>query len=1614
MSHVDINPGDSPQQLGVVDSDEMQLLTRLRQLQMSISELIRRRKPGQELQEHKLSYNRVMDALQERRLGRRADPVDRLPNEIITKILIEISDYSPYRLLVLAMVSRKWHNFILSEPALWKYVELDNGYDEAAILSLQAHLSHHLPLVVTVSFPLESWDLILPVLLENRYKIETVLHESTWGYTGHPIEHFKKILDDLAPLPNLRRLCFPDRAYGAFDDPQKILDRYPSLKYLQNAKFTCQDLQIAKDRLELETLVTHEGLSDILPILETIDCLKDVTFYSGYSIPVPKAEKITFTQELHWTSLSFHGDPDSFPPSILHCLPFLTHLLVSIDTETFISIATVLHHLQKLDRVMFTVVVSSTDTISPPEALSPNLIVRELWISIHEDKIHTFDQLVVEQDNNTPIVIERLIKTSLHLMPNLDIFDISLRISSRPIPLFELQGIFSGTRLIINVAGAKMECLNIVSIPSSTISLYLTCEELVARSLSSKSVKGLWIHEPVYGIHNPSGFSDSFLDLGRWPALQQICIYGAAVEWTKYSLTFLRTVMIRQERTKPRRNRPFTSFIRDIACHPDLYPSLEVIQLEECPELDVLMIMLERRNLLQGPGIKKIKEFIFSSACSLGIQKVISTLLGGKWTERPSNKDLSLAGNAEILLDSTLQTTPSSVEDVQNFLSQRTLGREYTLEEICEKAIAAYDAYERHGIQENLEEAIELFQHASNTISRDDSAMPAILSNLGACLLCRFKRFGVVEDINDSISRHDIAINLTPDGDTDRPNRLNRLGVSLEARFQRLGNFVDIVNAIESSQAAVNLVIDGDLNKPLYVMGLGNSLYARFQRLGDLANLDNAITSKQIAVNLTPDNHPDKPGYFNSLGNSLRARFVRLRDPVDLDNAIALNRKAVNLTPEDHPEKPTYITNLGNSLLTRFQLLDDLADLNNAIVSHRAAVDSTPEGHPGKPHRLTNLAVSLEARYKRLRDLKDIDDAIASNQAAVNLMPEDHQGKPIQLNSLGLSLQIRFEHLKNAVDIDDAIAAHQLAVSLTPDGHQDKAGQLNNLAAALFTRFVRFQRPEDADAVMSTLSVSVTSHIGPPITRFNAAYAWGVLASGTGHSSLLDAYEHAISTLPLVAWLGLPIAHRHQHLIKIGDTTRDAAAAAISRTQYGKALEWLEQGRSIVWTQILQLRTPVDDLRDVKPELAERLIEISQLMDQGKGKDRLLIQENQSEEDRGPQYRALTRERESIIDQVRAIPEFEDFLKPLDSRQLVKAAREGHVVVLSIAKRRCDALALVPGSEDITHIPLPNITSKRIIDLTNELKDLLSSSGIRMRGERAAQQEEGETDEESCKHILAELWKDLVKPILDSLKFSPNPKTLPRIWWCATGPLTFLPLHSAGIYDSESMTEQLCNYAISSYIPSVSTLLGPSRPVNSATKLLSVIQPSAPGVSAIPNTKEELKCIRRRFPDETHVVLEGEQGTKQRVMKTMEECNWLHLACHGVQKPEEPTKSALILQDGHLTLEEIIRLNLPNAEFAFLSACQTTMGDEKLSEEAVHIAGGMLLAGYRGVVATMWSIQDDLAPEVADEFYAYLTREGQEPNSRETAEALHVSIQKLRKNRDVPLTAWIPFVHLGA
>jgi CHAT domain-containing protein len=90
----------------------------------------------------------------------------------------------------------------------------------------------------------------------------------------------------------------------------------------------------------------------------------------------------------------------------------------------------------------------------------------------------------------------------------------------------------------------------------------------------------------------------------------------------------------------------------------------------------------------------------------------------------------------------------------------------------------------------------------------------------------------------------------------------------------------------------------------------------------------------------------------------------------------------------------------------------------------------------------------------------------------------------------------------------------------------------------------------------------------------------------------------------------------------------------------------------------------------------------------------------------------------------------------------------------------------------------------------------------------------------------------------------------------------------------------------------------------------------------------------------------------------------MHFACHGVQDLKHPLDSGLLLTDGRLKVSEIMRRPegkhpsdvKKSMSLAFLSACETAKGDNKMPDEAMHLAATLLFAGFRGVVATMWRV----------------------------------------------------------
>ena len=159
--------------------------------------------------------------------------------------------------------------------------------------------------------------------------------------------------------------------------------------------------------------------------------------------------------------------------------------------------------------------------------------------------------------------------------------------------------------------------------------------------------------------------------------------------------------------------------------------------------------------------------------------------------------------------------------------------------------------------------------------------------------------------------------------------------------------------------------------------------------------------------------------------------------------------------------------------------------------------------------------------------------------------------------------------------------------------------------------------------------------------------------------------------------------------------------------------------------------------------------------------------------------------------------------------------------------------------------------------------------------------------------------------------------------------------------------------------------------------------------------------------------MEPSVGTVEEVLAQMKEAHWVHFACHGIQDSENPTDSGLCLADQRrLKLSDIISLTRPRGGLAFLSACQTATGDKDLSDEAIHIAAGMLFAGYGGVIGTMWSIADRVAPRVARDVYERLFRDGGAPDHREAARALHDAVGRLRES-NASFVEWLPFIHVG-
>ena len=221
---------------------------------------------------------------------------------------------------------------------------------------------------------------------------------------------------------------------------------------------------------------------------------------------------------------------------------------------------------------------------------------------------------------------------------------------------------------------------------------------------------------------------------------------------------------------------------------------------------------------------------------------------------------------------------------------------------------------------------------------------------------------------------------------------------------------------------------------------------------------------------------------------------------------------------------------------------------------------------------------------------------------------------------------------------------------------------------------------------------------------------------------------------------------------------------------------------------------------------------------------------------------------------------------------------------------------------------------------------------------------------------------------------------------------------------------------IQSYITTLDSLVKARVPKTSITSSIALAAigirdiPGKPHLH-LPSVNEELHSIKRVIPSAN--ILSDSEATISSVFKTMESYEWLHIACHGEQDGVTPLNSCLQLYDGNLSLSQILSKNLPKAQFAFLSACETAMGSSNLPNESLHLAGGFIVAGCQAAVGTLWNMKDSDGPKVAELVYQWLLDHRKTLDVHATAEALHFAIQSL-KDAGAPFEQWMPFIHVGS
>lgn len=948
--------------------------------------------------------------------------------------------------------------------------------------------------------------------------------------------------------------------------------------------------------------------------------------------------------------------------------------------------------------------------------------------------------------------------------------------------------------------------------------------------------------------------------------------------------------------------------------------------------------------------------------------------------------------------------------------------------------------YEHRGDPEMLALAVHAGRAGVAGTPTDHQQRGIALSNLAGSLQHLFEHSGETAVLLEAVEALRIASRTLPTGHRGRRGIMANLGLMLRALFDRTGDLDALVEAVAAGRDAIEGIRFRHPKRALYLSNLGGSLQRLFDRTGDVDALAEAIAVRRGALSASPGTSADRAKYLVNLGGALFRQFERTAEIDLLVEATDLFRAAATIA-DGRPDAAMCLSNLGGALNTLFTRTGDERLLDEALRAARDAVVVTPNDHPDRARHVSNLGIRIQALAEATKDPEALDEAVRVAHDAVAATPDDHPDHASRLNNLGLARRLLGEHQGSAEILDTAARDARDAVNAAAPDHPDRATYLANLGGTLRIQFDQSRQPHFLIEALECFWEAARTPAAPVWMRISSY--WNVVAVseilGRPPLEALDAVEAAVALLPRLVARSLGRRDREYQVGRVASLSGIAAAVAVAANQPDRAVELLEMTRGILVSEVLARRGPeLARLEVVAPGRADAFKKLHarragldaihmDLAAPGEAADPAAIR--QAALDVAQSRRDNDADWDRLLEDIRTIGGFANFLRPPDVASLAGQASRGPVVFVYTSPIRCGALLLYNNARvPVVPVPLPDLTESDAHKQAQRIQ-----SAVQTIASDQAGHEEHAAAEREILTVLAWLWDAVTGPVLDALDqptsgghpgLVPPGDTndgWPRVWWCPVGILASLPLHAAGHHDDPANDDLVprcvLDRVISCYATTVRGLADartdrPLAAADAAGRTVIIAVPDPPDTAQLPGADAEARTLCALIPF-AYQLPHPNHGS---VLHALPQYEVAHFACHGHVDLANPASSRLVLHDhltAPLTVADVGAMSV-TGRLAYLSACDTNITNLQLADEAVHMTGAFHLAGYRHVVGTLWPVDDYAARTLATDFYGTLTGGGSgPPDTSIAADALHHAVRRLRSRYPEQPSLWATHTYTG-